>query len=336
MTRVDRVAPGSDRGRTHHAAVRVGLWVGLSSAAIVGLIAVVTIVVLVTASRDEQGDGHRGGRFNDRVVSVGDLLPLIVVLGLAGVVALAVIAWYAARRATAPLAEALRIQRAFVADASHELRTPLTTLTSRIQLAEHRLERGGDVRGALAQLRADADTMDATLTDLLLAAESAGSPSTARSTETCSVADAAHAAAETMAPTAAAKSITLLVDGEDARAAIERIALTRALRALLDNAITHSPPGAPITIGYVLRADRVEVRVSDRGRGIPAADQDRVFDRFARSDTGGTKRGFGLGLALVREVADRFGGSVRVESSSPAGTTMLLELPSADPTLGDR
>jgi signal transduction histidine kinase len=73
----------------------------------------------------------------------------------------------------------------------------------------------------------------------------------------------------------------------------------------------------------------VQLRVSDHGPGIDQADAERIFDRFARSRETGDRRGFGLGLALVRDVVARHGGSVTIESTSPAGTTFLVRLPSA-------
>mgnify|MGYP002735402387 CR=1 FL=1 len=88
------------------------------------------------------------------------MIPLTVVLAVLSVVFVSLIAWWATRRANAPIEKAMAIQRAFVADASHELRTPLTTLNSRIQLAQHRLARDGDVTTVLVDLRQDAQTMD--------------------------------------------------------------------------------------------------------------------------------------------------------------------------------
>jgi signal transduction histidine kinase len=73
----------------------------------------------------------------------------------------------------------------------------------------------------------------------------------------------------------------------------------------------------------------VELRVADSGSGIAAADRERVFERFARGADTGRRRGFGLGLALVQDVANRYGGSVAIETTSPAGTTFLLTLPLA-------
>ncbi len=167
----------ADRRRVRRAAVHVGLLVGAASAVVVTAGVALLVAVLLLSARPElhhngEGGGRSGPPDGDRiVVDVDRILPWVVALGLAGVALLALVAWVAARRAVAPLAGALRLQRRFVADASHEIRTPLTALTSRTQILERRYRRGEDLTDTLAALRADASVMDAVLTDMLLTAE---------------------------------------------------------------------------------------------------------------------------------------------------------------------
>ena len=327
MSRRKDAAIAADRRRVNRAALQAGLWVGLASAAVVALITIATVAVMIAASRPDRRPPRDGGGPGGRVIDLDEVVPVTVVLGAAGVIALSLLAWYAAQRAALPLAEALRVQRAFVADASHELRTPLTTLTSRIQLAQHRAERGGDVSSVLADLRRDAAVMDAALTDLLVTAEAAGGREDDR-TAVASVAASAHDAASVLAPRAAEAGVTIFVDvPAPLEVAAEGAALTRALIALLDNAVRHSPRGGAVRVTARAAGHRVEIRVADQGTGISGIDADRLFDRFSRAAPAGDRRGFGLGLALVRDIATRFSGEVQVESTSPAGTTFLLTLP---------
>ena len=329
MSQRTDAAIGADRRRVQRAALRAGLWVGLASAVVVVLLSVATVAALFASSRDERrppgegGPGHRG----PRVIEIDDVVPIAVVIGILGVAALGVIAWYVARRAAAPLAEALEVQRSFVADASHELRTPLTTLTSRIQLAQHRAERGGDVTGALEDLRRDAALMDEVLADLLTAAETAGG----QRSDAASVADVGTAAADAVAtldPVASGRNVVVVADVESGLlASADPVALRRAVTALLDNAVRYAPGGSTVRVVGRGLGRSVAIRVVDEGGGIVGIDPRRVFDRFARADDG--TRGAGLGLALVRDVAERFGGRVSVEATSPSGTTVLLELPKA-------
>ena len=107
--------------------------------------------------------------------------------------------------------------------------------------------------------------------------------------------------------------------------------LVTAIRNLLDNAVAYSEPGTRVAVGSTLRADvgTVEVAVVDRGIGIPAAEQPRLFERFYRVDparsreTGGT----GLGLSIVKHVAADHGGDVTVWSQPGKGSTFTLRLP---------
>ncbi|MCW3493335.1 sensor histidine kinase [Microbacterium sp. SSM24] len=322
----------ADRARVQRSAMRTGLWVGLAAAAVVVLLTTTTIAVLVASSRSEEHpprDEH--GPRGDRIIDLDDAIPITVLLGVIGVVALGFVAWYLTRRAAQPLAEALEVQRNFVADASHELRTPLTTLTSRIQLAEHRVRRGEDVDDVLHDMRGDAAVMDAVLTDLLVSAESAGA-SAVDADAVVAVAEVAREAAAVLQPRAAAAGVTIVVDAPDQlRAAASRVPVLRALTALLDNAVRYAPPGSQVTVTAVVAGGDVAIRVTDAGPGISGIDPSRMFDRFARTDVSvrpGAPRGFGLGLALVRDVAMRFGGSIAVERSGPEGTTFLLVLPS--------
>lgn len=320
-----------DRERVQRSSVRVGLAVGVASAAVLGVIAAIIVATTIAASQPvpaQPAEGtHEGDHTPQRVVDVASVVPLVVILAALGVLALGVIAWWAARRAAAPMAQALRVQRTFVADASHELRTPLTTLTSRIQLASHRLERGGDVAGALAAMRRDAEVMTNVLTDLLLAADtSQPSPDSQ-----ASVAEVVSDAVGLLEPQADEREVTVRQEVEwNLGAVIDPVALTRAIVALMDNAIRHSPTGGTVVVEAHRAGSSIEVRVRDQGSGIPDGAAGRVFERFARVDDGaGTGRRFGLGLALVRDITARFGGSVRVERTSPSGTTFLVVLPAA-------
>ena len=93
--------------------------------------------------------------------------------------------------------------------------------------------------------------------------------------------------------------------------------------------IIKDPDGRAVLLGCARHRKWAQIRVSDHGPGI-GGDPERLFRRFARDDDGTAHQGYGLGLALARDVANRYGGgSGAVESSSPSGTTMLLSFPLA-------
>jgi anti-sigma regulatory factor (Ser/Thr protein kinase) len=123
--------------------------------------------------------------------------------------------------------------------------------------------------------------------------------------------------------------------GEVAEATVQadQDRLTVALDALLENAIAHTGPDDRIEISTHLDRERddeqVVFAVADSGSGIPATELDRIFDRFARADRhrGRETGGFGLGLPIVRAIAEAHHGSVRVNSSAGHGSTFEIRIP---------
>ncbi|GAA4477891.1 HAMP domain-containing sensor histidine kinase [Microbacterium panaciterrae] len=324
----------ADRERVRRSARQIGLWTGVASAVVIAAgVGILIAIILITSH--PLGDLGRprggpvgpdtGGNPDHVYVDVDRVVPWVIVLGIVGVALLGLIAWFAARRAVAPLEVALRAQRDFVADASHELRTPLTALSSRVQILQRRVARGEPVDDALERLRGDTATMDDILTELLLAAQADQGPVEA------AVSDAAgsvRAAMELLQPIAESAGVVLHADVDtEITVAVPAVTLTRLCTALLDNAVQHAPRGTTVTAGVRADGGFAEIRVTDRGPGVRGEDRERIFTRFARGPETGRRRGFGLGLALVRGMATRYGGSVGIESTSESGTTFLLRLP---------
>lgn len=320
-----------DARRVRRTAASIGLTVGIASAIIIATGVGILVALILVTSRPEAaergGTTPRGERPDDHfVIDADKILPAVIIFGIVSVALLALVAWLAARRSVAPLGQALRTQRHFVADASHELRTPLTTLTSRIQLLQRRHQRDEPIDETIVELRRDAAMMSDVLNDLLLAAEEGatgqGGPA--------SVADAARSASASLRSIADDADVSLAVDvPNDLAVRLAPVTLVRVILALTDNAVQHAPAGSAVTVAALRVGDTAEIRVSDHGPGITGIAADRVFERFARSSESGRRRGFGLGLSLVRDVALRAGGDVSVESTSSAGTTFLLRLPVA-------
>ena len=110
---------------------------------------------------------------------------------------------------------------------------------------------------------------------------------------------------------------------------IDADAVKQALMNLVDNAIKYSPGQKDVVIELVELAERIEVRVRDRGMGIPAEEQSRIFDSFYRSPRGAevSAGGVGLGLGIVRHIMEGHGGTVRLESAPRLGSTFILAFP---------
>ena len=317
----------SDLAQVSAAALRTAWQVAAVSGAImIGILGLAALFVLDQSRPTELLERPAPGE-TKIYIGVDAVLLALVVLGLLSVVIIGVASWIISRRAAAPLGTALRMQRDFIADASHELRTPLTVLDTRLQLLDRRLQRDEPYADVLAATHRDTRVMTELVTDLLLVAEAAATEvagtdvgSDLRPTVLASVQDLQLLASERDL------RIAVSIDNE-ARVGLTEMSLRRALVVLIDNAVAHSPDGGVVEVTGGVEHGRAVVRVIDHGPGIRGIVVDHVFDRFSRGPTTVQRRGFGIGLSLVRDLAARHGGKVAVEATSDAGTTMRLELP---------
>jgi two-component system OmpR family sensor kinase len=264
-----------------------------------------------------------------------DRARLLKTMGAAGALALLVAAAFGAvlgRRAVRPLAEALELQRTFVADASHELRTPLTLLSTRAQLLNEAVQRGrvdDDVRADSAGIVSDVHRLGEVLEDLLVAAD----PAAQAPVEVVEVAGVVTDAVDSARAHAEQAGVTLRAHvppvSEATRVRGASAALRRAVLALVDNAIDHTPAQGAVTVVVERRGGDVVVTVSDTGPGIEPAAAKQLLQRF---HSGGQRAGrahYGLGLALSHDVANRHGGHLRLLDSD-VGATFELTVPAAD------
>jgi signal transduction histidine kinase len=212
-------------------------------------------------------------------------------------------------------------QREFVADASHELRTPLTSVLASLELLAEELD-GEPAETAQAALRS-ARRMRRLVADLLLLARA-----DAKRTRPATPTDLASVLMEAASEIGAvAEDHDLQIDPEPAVVPGVRDDLHRMVLNLLENAVEHTPPGTHIWAGTETVNGHVTLTVQDDGPGIPEELMPRVFERFVRSGRDGV-RGSGLGLSIVRAVADSHGGSVELDSGTAPGARFVIRLPS--------
>jgi two-component system sensor histidine kinase KdpD len=108
---------------------------------------------------------------------------------------------------------------------------------------------------------------------------------------------------------------------------VDPVQMDQALTNILENAARHAPEGTEIVVAVTPWHGGIEVRVADRGPGIPPEDRDRVFEPFFRRDTATGRAGSGLGLAIARAVVQAHGGRIRIEGAPGGGTAVVIELP---------
>ena len=306
----------------------VGLQLAIASGALVVVaIGVAFVFVLDQLRPAEVDEPPKPGEHKIYIDTVEAMVALIVVgvlaVGIAGAVSMV-----ATRRAVRPLGRALQLQRDFVADASHELRTPLAVLDARLQVLQRGLAPDDPSAPAVAELREDTRTMIDVVNDLLLAAD----PEREAAVAPAAMRDPVTRAVESLAVLAADAGVALVLEVDDVRTTVPPASLQRCATALVDNALAHSPSGGRVTVTVAREGSDAVLAVADQGPGIAGIDPSHIFDRFARAQPATPRRtgaGFGIGLALVREIAARHGGSVAVASTGPGGTVLVMRLPAA-------
>ncbi len=325
----------SDTRAVRRASRFVGLWITIASGALViAAIGAAFFFILDQLRPSELREKPLPGE-HKIYIDTTEALVAFVVVGVLAVAIAGVLSLVITRRAVLPLGRALRIQRTFVQDASHELRTPLAVLDARLQILQRSLDEHDPSRETVEQLREDTRTLIEIVNDLLLAADA---DENTDSSDPVLVEPAIRSAVEAMAVLARPRGIEIALtietaDGSAPATRVPETSLQRCVTALLDNAVAHSPNDT--TIRVHLKTDRREVAiaVADEGAGIQGIEPRRIFDRFAHaaptSAPALSRTSFGIGLALVRDIATRHGGTVEVAATSTEGTTLVLTLPRA-------
>ena len=217
-----------------------------------------------------------------------------------------------------------RARREFIANASHELRTPLFSLGGFLELMTDEELDEETRREFLATMREQVDRLAKLATDLLdLSRLDAGRMHVAW--EPVELGAVAHTLAEEFGLLAERRGheLTVEVEGEPVAHADE-LRVLQAGRALVDNALVHTPPGTHITVRAWTESGRALLSVADDGPGVTAESAPHVFDRFYRVE-GDVASGSGLGLAIARELATLMGGDVTLDSR-PGRTIVTVAL----------
>jgi signal transduction histidine kinase len=219
---------------------------------------------------------------------------------------------------------ALTRQREFVADASHELRTPLTSVLANLELLAETLD--GDQGEAATSALRSSRRMRRLVADLLLLARADVGRESVR--EPFDLSRAVVAAAGELEPVTGDHDLT--VDVEPVTVVGARDDLHRVALNLMDNAIKHTPAGTHVHASLRRDGDEAVLEVVDDGPGIPDEMRDKIFERFVRG--GGEVAGSsGLGLAIVRAVAQSHGGEVTVGTGEDGrGARFVVRIPAAD------
>ena len=234
----------------------------------------------------------------------------------------------------ARLETSFRQIRQFSSDASHELRTPLTVMKGETELALRRPREAGDYTVVLESNLEEIDRMTRIVDELLfLSRADMGEVKTERlPVKLESLLEDIHRQASLLGQEQNIQVVLGLV--MPALVLGDELRLRELFLNLVDNAVKYSRPGGTVDISLITQGNQAKFIIADQGIGISRDDQERIFDRFFRTDDARThtKKGTGLGLAICAWIADSHHGRIEVESEPNKGSTFTVLLPLAPPS----
>lgn len=246
-----------------------------------------------------------------------------IVLGSA-----ALASYYLAKRTLRPIEQALAEQREFTADASHELRTPLAAMQMEIEVALREPKSDEHTKVLQSSLQ-EIGRLERLSSSLLHLARREGEEKTLHFAP-LDFGDVVHDALDRVKVHAENKHQKIESFGAAGTITGDQTSLTELLVILLDNATKYSPDNTTIRLVGEWRKHNLILKVIDHGRGIPPSDLPHIFRRFYRADRSRTKgdtNGFGLGLAIAKQIVNQHNGKIAVESVLDQGTTFTITLP---------
>ncbi len=235
-----------------------------------------------------------------------------------------------ARQTLKPIEESMEAQNRFVADASHELRTPLTAMQTEIEVALRSKHLSQAEATTLLQSNLEEVAKLEALCSSLLQLARNNDQATIDAFTVLSPKALLEEASSQLQPLATKKDIKIAIEGESKEVKGDKSSLTQLFVILLDNAIKYSDSKTTVVASLSTQHKGVKIAIKDQGPGIKSSDIPHLFERFFRSDQSRSKeqtQGYGLGLAIAKEIVTMHQGTIDVVSNLGQGTTFTVYLP---------
>jgi two-component system sensor histidine kinase CiaH len=258
------------------------------------------------------------------------LMTKLILLNVGALAVGGIISYVLARRSLEPIEEAMEAQTQFVSDASHELRTPLTAIqTSNEVFLRKPHTTIAQAKEVISQNTEDVKRLKA-LSDGLL--NLAGHQNIKLILSSVNLQDTVSEAMNQVVNQAMAKDIAVNDEVPNLNVLADKASLAQAIIILLDNAVKYSNEHGTVTLRATKKGKHATLQVSDTGIGIRASDLPHIFRRFYRADAARTiqaREGYGLGLAIAKQIISSQNGEIQATSEPGKGSTFSIKLPLA-------
>jgi signal transduction histidine kinase len=299
----------------------------------VGAGAPIRLLGIPIKAQDQQLVGVVGQSLEQRDRAISDLTGVLLIGGPLALLLSTAAGYFLAGAALRPVEAMRRRERAFVADASHELRSPLAMLQAELELMARDRPGGAEFDKATASAIEETERLGALMDELLLLSRVDERQLTLHRVPVLADELAKDAVARARRRLTDELSIELTPSGTPVCVRVDRARIGQAIDNLLDNARRYARSEVSVVIRTT--GSWVELHVLDDGPGFPAEFLPRAWERFSRAERARTEAGAGLGLSIVRTVAELHGGRAQAANRSAGGADVWIALPAVSEPLGE-
>lgn len=298
------------------------------------IVAIFSVIFYLSAAQNLQDDFESDATIQNTQALIirthSRLQTAITIADTVVLVAAAGLSYLLAGKTLRPIKEALESQKRFSADASHELRTPLAIMKSEIEVnLRNTKAEVVDYQNMATSNLEEIDRMSNVVENLLSLSRNQ-SATFKQDRSPLELLGLTKNVVDKMQYLADQSNITItLAKSTEAIIIGDKLALERMCMNLIQNAIQYTPRGGRITVTVQAHAEQVEVRITDTGVGIPEQDLPRIFEPFYKADAARASNGSGagLGLSIVKAIADKHGAVIQARSTVGTGTTLSVMFP---------